>query len=295
MTYIAHAISKLFGILVTLFPREFRREYGQELRDDFSTLLQEAGEVNAWEFTRVCLRELRDLPMNLFRTHFGKERISLALHSRSLRFGGKGALTFGISLAVVNLLDMFLGTELVKFAFNHVQCFLLEAGCQPAASLFISILSWMAASVVGGLLFAVFFNGRSKFWNSAALAGIAFMVPGAAYKVLLFSAYGSLQWLSWAVEIATGLLLGALFASASERSMRKMILVVCGGVFYPLLAELSYRAVWAWFPPASTIYFLPAEVYRNVILEFCLAGITFGFLMGIILGFHKRKENLLQV
>jgi hypothetical protein len=295
MNFITGICKRIFGHMIHLYPAKFQYEYGEELQSDFDSLLEEARSISGWEFLAVCLRELRDLPINLLRTHFEEKWMYRILHSQSLRFGWKGALTFGLSFVVVNVLDGLVNTALVRFAYFHFQVLLMENPAQqiwaPIFNMADNMISWMVASIVGGFLFAALFTGKYRFSRFAGLGIIGFLVPGLIYRGLMFSAYINFPWFSWAMEAISGLFLGGMIALLAEAHPRKIALVGAGAILYPCLVESSFRLYGALFPPASPLFITPAESYRQVILGFMVAGLFFGLLMGLMLGWG-RKTNV---
>ena len=63
-------IIRCYGLLIRLFPRRFRDEFGEEMTAVFTQVMMEAVERGRWAVTTVYLRELRDLPLNLVREHW---------------------------------------------------------------------------------------------------------------------------------------------------------------------------------------------------------------------------------
>ncbi len=156
------------------------------------------------------------------------------LHSQSLRFGWKGALAFGLSFVVVNVLDSLINTTTVVYVMFQSQVLTMETQTQqiwmPIINTAENMLSWTAASIVGGLLFAALFVGKSRFKRFAGLGIIGFLVPGLIDRGLMFGAYFNYPaWFSWAMEAIAGLSLGAIIALLAERRPRKIVLVCCRG------------------------------------------------------------------
>ena len=290
MNTLSRICNGAYALVLYLFPRGFQKKFGEELRGDFAALLEEARKISPWEFLAVCLRELRDLPMNLLRTHLEKKRVGVLWNSPTLRFSGRGALAFGLSFAGVNLLQILLDDYFMRFASNYVKCFFMPSGCQGLVYGLVPVLAWAVASVLAGGLFALLFTGRHQLWWFSSLAALAFMVGGTTYMWLPVL-FGLSSWFSWVAEIFTGLLLGFLLAQLAEKRVRKITLIAASAVVYPLLAEMCYHLVLKWFPPV-TGRFLQSEVNRNVFLEFLFTGILFGIVMGIILGWRSSRSGI---
>ena len=56
-------IMKAYGRVVRLYPKRFREEFGEEMKQVFADAVAEAVERGRLPLIVVCLRELRDLPV----------------------------------------------------------------------------------------------------------------------------------------------------------------------------------------------------------------------------------------
>ncbi len=284
----------IFSQLLYLFPRKFQQEFGDELRGNFTASLEEAPQISRWEFLAVCLRELRDLPINLLRTHFDRRRMNTIFHSPTFHFGWKGALAFGISFGAAKITWAVVNNVVSAYQFNHLACVVQMDGCQLAANVTSNLVSSIVGSLVGGCLFAVIFTGIKRFWRFARWGILAFLVPDVIYWALVFTKLGSSQWPTYFGEILTGLCLGLIVATLAGSQAWKIVITAAGSILYPVLVEFFSRVTWKLFPPASSQFFSGAEVYRNFCLEFVLAGIIFGLVLGVIFGWQKRKRKTLE-
>jgi hypothetical protein len=284
-----HYIVWAFACLIRLYPLEFQEEYGEELQGVFQMMLKDATQGGKRNFLVFCFRELRDVPVNLLRAHLEKKHMLKVLHSQPVRFAWRGALGFGLAFVVVNPLAQLINDALLSFEFNHIALF-LDKQYQQMFFLGDDILSWMVASLIGGLLFAALFARRSQFWRFTVLGILGWLIPGLVYRGLKYSIYGNSQLFYWASEALSGLFLGWVIGLATEARSKKFVLAVVGTLLYPVLAECFAYVIWTMFPPASSLVVRPFEVYRNVTLILAVAGITFGIVMGLILGWGKKRK-----
>ena len=67
-------VSKIYGMLLRLFPREFQNEFKEEMEDVFSANLEEVAKTGATLVVRACFFELFDLPANLLVEHLSNLR-----------------------------------------------------------------------------------------------------------------------------------------------------------------------------------------------------------------------------
>jgi hypothetical protein len=67
-------LRRLYGLLLTLYPRKYRDEYGKELQDVFNLSVDDALEKGTREVTGVILRELIALPGAILYEHLRERR-----------------------------------------------------------------------------------------------------------------------------------------------------------------------------------------------------------------------------
>lgn len=67
-------VQRLYGWLLLLFPSAYREEYGEELHEVFSLLVDDALALGGFEVMGVILRELRGLPYAAFHAHLRERR-----------------------------------------------------------------------------------------------------------------------------------------------------------------------------------------------------------------------------
>ena len=92
-----------YSALIRLYPREFRLEFEDELRSVFVALARDAASAGALALAVFCLRELRDFPINLLRTHLEKNPMSRIFDSESVRFILRGVVAFVVLLTTYNV------------------------------------------------------------------------------------------------------------------------------------------------------------------------------------------------
>jgi hypothetical protein len=67
-------VKRLYALLLYLFPRVYREEYGEELQSVFDLSLDNAMESGGLEVARVTLRELSSLPYAVLQAHLRERR-----------------------------------------------------------------------------------------------------------------------------------------------------------------------------------------------------------------------------
>ena len=74
MSALIQGVSKIYGILLRLFPRDFQNEFKEEMEDVFTASLDDASKISATLVVRACIFELFDLPVNLVVEHLSTLR-----------------------------------------------------------------------------------------------------------------------------------------------------------------------------------------------------------------------------
>jgi hypothetical protein len=72
LSILIYMLSRLFRLLLRLFPRQYWTEFGEELLEVYDQALQEAREWGSRRAFSRALRELRDLTGVLLRVHIGR-------------------------------------------------------------------------------------------------------------------------------------------------------------------------------------------------------------------------------
>lgn len=79
-------MKRLYAILLYLFPRAYREEYGEELQAVFNLSLDDAMEAGGVAVARMSLRELASLPRAILHEHLRERRKSGMIGKFSSRF-----------------------------------------------------------------------------------------------------------------------------------------------------------------------------------------------------------------
>ena len=166
MTALIQGVSKIYGMLLRLFPRDFQNEFREEMEDVFTANLEEAAKTGATLVVRACFFELFDLPVNLLVEHLSSLRKGNIMKTLSYDIGRSravlmAALGMMVGWDLINLVGDYLFTLGVRelpftlvgtilFTFPVILCGLMlgiAAGVGRRA--FLRIGLWTAA---GGIL-----------------------------------------------------------------------------------------------------------------------------------------------
>jgi hypothetical protein len=95
MTLLTRFAFWMYALLLRLYPRYFREEFGEEVTAVFQYHLQQAAASSPRDALAVVGRELRDWPLSCLREH-ARERNRLLLLPRPLFVSGWGAVAAGV-------------------------------------------------------------------------------------------------------------------------------------------------------------------------------------------------------
>ncbi|MRS04867.1 hypothetical protein EG832_16875 [bacterium] len=299
-------LAVIYGFCVSLFPANFRDEFGDELKSVFEAMLKDAMRSGGWSVAAVCLRELRDLPVNLLRAYLEKKHIIGLLHSQPVRFAWKGAFGFGLSFGLIIGLEAVLESWFFQSVIFQPPLFYLFV--QPKYQFWLALASqlipWAVLSIISGLLFAAFFAGKGQFRRFALWGAVCWFIPDMIFSIIS-EGQAYFFWFNSEVynsdiffhisnvfySVLTGVLLGVALGLLTKLKWKKIALVMLGGTLYPLGVLIPVFPVSFQDNIRGTFLF---ETYiRPIIFGFVngsQTGIIFGIMMGIMLGWGKKEK-----
>ncbi len=152
-------IIRIYGILVRLYPWEFRAEFAAEMREVFAEAVETADKRGWLSLAAVCLQELRDWPGATLREHLQERRNK---HMNSPTNGpvtwepvSRPALLVGLALfliPVISSMEPLLPPAIIGVAFIALMAFVLVVSIM---GLFKGLPRWSLPSI--GILFSAFF------------------------------------------------------------------------------------------------------------------------------------------
>jgi hypothetical protein len=92
MTASIQGVVKVYGLLLRLFPRDFRNEFRDEMEDVFTSNLEDAAKTGATLVVRACFFELFDLPGNLLVEHLSSLRKGNVMRTKPFEVGRSRAV-----------------------------------------------------------------------------------------------------------------------------------------------------------------------------------------------------------
>jgi hypothetical protein len=152
-------VIRLYAILLRLYPRQFRDEFGDEMQSIFTEALTEAAQRGHLVLIQTCVRELLNLPGAILREYLQARRISMENQSRvSWLELSVAAIPFLLYLVLPVVEELRLGWGGVPFLFLLgglviVMIVGLFKGVPrwslPAIGLMLAILNYLALGVFG--------------------------------------------------------------------------------------------------------------------------------------------------
>ena len=108
-------LTKIYGMLLRLFPRNFQDEFKQEMLDVFSANLAEAAQTGTSRVVRACFFELLDLPFNLLVEHLSAFRKGNSMETFSFEFNHSRAILMAalgmlVGWVLINVEGQFIHT-----------------------------------------------------------------------------------------------------------------------------------------------------------------------------------------
>ena len=119
MSIMIRSISKSYGMLSRLLPRDFQQEFGEEMESVFAASLEEASKTGVALVVRICFFELIDLPANLVVEHLSQLRKGNLRKNMSFEVGrSRAVLMAALGMMVGWVLNMFEG-QYIHILANH--------------------------------------------------------------------------------------------------------------------------------------------------------------------------------
>jgi len=270
-------MAALYSALIRLYPREFRLEFEDELHSVFMALAQDAASAGALALTVFCLRELRDFPINLIRTHLEKNPMSRILDSESVHFMLRGVLAFMALLMTHAICTFLIMKQMTAGAVTfHTTGYFFNDGDGYNQAL-VMVFSWIIASVIAGTISAFIFGERSRLRWPVVLGIVASLPWSLPYGILQLNSLlnpGQLQ-MSMANLGQNSMTIAALLLLAS----------VCGILTVALSKE---QPRFRWFVLAGMFLSFPAlltsEIYHFTLIKTDALANTLGMLESLAVG-----------
>lgn len=298
MNTLIKILRTLYACSVWLYPREYRLEFGEEILQVFEASLWEAAAQGVWALSLCCLRELRDYPVNLLRTHLEKNRLSSFLRSEPVYFTLRGGFALVVLFVAYHVVSDLVLSQMQTMGMGFFSVYFNDLA-RPYYDALIALLAWLSAAAVSGTLFALFFGGRARLRWFVLLAGIATLPWWVSY---------ALFWLVGGEQDIAVPYLGRLFPDASENmawiGVVAVAIVTAGSLLFLLVVLLREQVRFRWLMLAGMAAWMPelminesfALIQPESISEIqrlasnALLGAFLGGMLGLLL---KERRKLL--
>jgi hypothetical protein len=258
----------LYTRLLSFYPAQFLAEFQDEMVSVFAAMLGEAAQVGAFPLLKVCLRELRDFPLNLLRAHLKEGSMVKMLRSQPV----DNSLRLALGLGLAGLFSELLSLLLLPLSLNadiigelqglYFDFFKNEHGIGIVAWL-PDVLNSILAGLVLGLFLALLFAERSKYARYMIIGLLGWFLHRAGTDIFLYSAnldfYLSPQqaiYFSQAKMILAGAFLGLTIVVARSEKNAGVRLLAAGAILYPLLTFVYIRLLFKLYLYTNPVIFI---------------------------------------
>jgi hypothetical protein len=146
MMALIQGVSKVYSMLLRLFPRDFQNEFKEEMEDVFTVSLEEASKTGAALVIRACFFELFDLPVNLVVEHLSNLRKGNVMKTISFEVGRS-------RVVLMAALGMMVGWVLINLEGQYMQ--IIDRLLQPWEILPLYMIVYSLPVVLCGLMLGI--------------------------------------------------------------------------------------------------------------------------------------------
>ena len=272
MNRVLQRIERVHSKLMELFPPKFKREFKEEMEVVFSEIVTAAANKGKLALAAVCTQELCDLPILIIRSNLEEKRMIKTAHFQPAHYAFRGAISFGFGLACVKEFAVVFTLLFISILGNRLGWYhvlIASSGC-------------IAASLIGGLLFAFLSGERKQF-------GWYFLVGTLGWFIPFSTLFVQNMFDSYVPSALTGLL--PFFGFALDGAFLSMALCVAKSQKRILLLPLSIAAVLT--PIVS--YIIPKLFQDYSTLETSIVNVVMDLLLiigAIVLAGKADQKNL---
>lgn len=149
MMALIQGISKIYSLLLRLFPRDFQKEFKEEMEIVFTANLEDAAKTSAILIARACFFELFDLPDNLVVEHLSNLRKGNLMKNISFEIGR-------YRVVLMAALGMMVGWVLINWIYREYSQKLYELfEIQPWAFYLVETIVLTLPVILCGLMLGI--------------------------------------------------------------------------------------------------------------------------------------------
>jgi hypothetical protein len=242
-------LTVLYGWLLSFYPRAFREEFGEEMLLDFGDKLESASLTGIFPLSAVLFRELRDIPINLLKSHWKESRMIRILSSQPVNHALRGSLGYGLVNALAILISWFVSLKLVmpdNSIIGNIQVFYFDLFHTEHG---LELISWipngigsLLTGLILGILFAVLFADRSKYKRYILAGMLGWFLHDAIGTILDYSInleffLGARYSIYFRITemVLSGAFLALSFVVAKSEKSEPIRWLIVGSFAYPLI------------------------------------------------------------
>ena len=276
LSFAVSVYKNLFG----LFPKSYRKKFGEDMLSDFAELAEDASSKGLASLLVFILREMRDYPFNLLRAHAEGNRMFKTFSSQPVSFGLRSAIGFGLSYFL-----SFYISDVVVWKLYSVDDSLVGGLQVFYFDLFhtkhgMDLISWIPNAVASlltglvlGFVFALFFADRAKFRRYVVAGMLCWFLHDALRSVMgistslpLFLGARHYRFFSWTEIALSGAFLGLMLVIAKSEKKEALRLLVVSSVAYPLISYSFVKLLFKFYIIETPWMFVALESFLVVFL-----------------------------
>ena len=272
-------LTLLYGWVLLLYPRSFRKKFEKEMLLDFKDVLEAASQNGRFALIGVLLHELWDIPGNLLRAYMEDGHMRQIFRSQPLNTGLRSALGFGFTFAITSILGAWVWQNLASSNASIVPRLQVYFVDYFHTEQWFDLISWLPTAVgslltglVFGLLFAILFANHSKYPRYIVVGMLGWFLHDAVRSIFaLFELkifLNDWQYICFEIMMLTvsGAFLGLVFSVAKSERGEPVCLLAIGSFAYPLIAYLYTQQVFDLFVFATSWRFFAMTILWVIFL-----------------------------
>jgi hypothetical protein len=274
-------LTAFFGLLLRLYPRDFREDFYEEMYLDFADTVEVASKRGMASLLVALLRELRDFPIGLLGAYLIKERMFNLFQPESMQKIFRVALAFGLTLAIANMT----GIAIFAVMEDQVVVSMIQEYCIK-----------MLGALLAGLMLPLILREVRQIKRYLLVGIVIWMFPDILNRIVWeFTKSSHSTLLNGIIGIGymtiMGFAMGFLFSLALQDRQKTPWLIFVGGAGY-FLASWAYAfMIWRFDPYISYDPF-SLQGFLSMTIRYITMGATVGALLGVVSVWSRQKATL---
>lgn len=197
MNTIICVLTKIYSLILHLYPSAYRKTFQEEMLLDFNDMLADASKKGTLSLTAFCLREARDIPLSLVSIHFEENRMLRVFRFRPVNLGLRSAFAFGVVYALVNVIIWSFGSiwekslwqydYYIPFREFYYEVFRTRQGFELIYLWIPFGINSLLSGFAMGWLFAVLFGDRTSYSRYILVGTLGWFLQDSVRSIFSFS------------------------------------------------------------------------------------------------------------